>query len=141
MLRAFDRKVGNVLFSEVHDSVSLEYFDHEQSLGWRNNIRAFGRNRIKSPDVEYADIDGNVSIERDYRWASTHSTFAERKRIFETLDLRLSMLDELFAQRPIECWMYEDHFTDMKVGLAAWWEFLRGMPYADLDRRIFDIKG
>lgn len=145
MLRNYDRKVDNVLKSEVGETLSLYYFDHEQSLGWRNNIQAYGRNRIKSPEEEYAEIDANVMLERKYRWARIYSTLAERQRIFESLELQLSMLDELEPQipniggpyPPQDKWIYPDQFIDMKRGLAAWWEYLLRIPYKVLDSRLF----
>jgi hypothetical protein len=145
MLRNFDRKVGNILKVEVGESLSLFYFDHEQSFGWRGNVQVFGRNRIKTPEEEYAEIDKNVSLEGKYHWARTYSTFSERKRIFESLDLQASMLDELEPQIPSiggcfaqsDKWIYPDQFIDMKRGIAAWWEYMLNMPYSALDSRLF----
>jgi hypothetical protein len=144
MLRNYDRKVGNILKVEIGDFFSLFYFDHEQSFGWRGNIQVFGRNRIKAAEEEFAEIDACIPLERKYRWARIYSTFPERKRIFESLDLRLSMLDELEPQIPNigvdfphEKWIYPDQFIDMKRGLAGWWDYLLRMPYAALDCRLF----
>ena len=144
MLRNTDRKVANILKTDAGETFSLFYFDHEQSLGWRGNIQVFGRNRIKSPQEEYAELDASMSLERTYRWASSYSTFAERRHVFQSLDLRLSLFDELKPQipnvtvsTPNDYWIYPDQFTDMKNGLAAWWEYILRMPYAALDSRLF----
>lgn len=144
MLRNTDRKVANILKADAGEKLSLFYFDHEQSLGWRGNIQVFGRNRIKSPLEEFAELDASMSLERTYRWANSFSTLAERQRVFENLDLRLSLLDELQPQippvdvnHPDILWIYPDQFEDMKSGLAAWWEYLLRMPYAALDSRLF----
>lgn len=136
LLRNFDRKVGNVLKVETADSLALLYFDHEQSFGWRANVQSFGRNRIKSPVEEWAEIDRNVSLERTYRWAAKYSTIEARQQLFESLDLRVSMLDEVMSQVR-DNWIYPDQLADMKKGLDDWWGFLRAKPYVELDHRIF----
>ena len=144
MLRNTDRKVANILKTDAGEAYSLYFFDHEQSLGWRGNIQAFGRNRIKSSQEEYAEIDASMPLERMYRWASSYSTFSERRSVFESLDLQLSLLDELepqiprvFSDNPHHVWIFPDQFKDMRSGLAAWWKYILRMPYAALDSRLF----
>jgi len=133
-----DRTVSNVLHRRGDGRFNFEYFDHEQSLGWKNDIQVFGRNRIRSPEDEYRDLDRRLRIEGRYRWGARHTTVADRKDIFASLHLEVEMLDEL---RPVVVdslgWLSKFQFESMKRGLAVWWAYLRAISYEELDARIF----
>jgi hypothetical protein len=106
-------------------------------------IQVPDRNRIQSPEDQYADVHENIRLECDYGWAAKHSTLDERQRLFEGIDLRVSMLDEVRLQMVNylgDSWMYPEQFENMKEGLRAWWGFLRDKPYEELDRRLFPAR-
>jgi hypothetical protein len=140
MLLNRDRTISNVLMADAGDLMALSYFDHEQSLGWANNIQAFGRNRIHTPEVEFAaeNLNRRLILERKFHWGAAYSTPEMREKIFRSLDLRPELLDEVHRQMPGE-WIYPDQLEDMKKGLVAWWKFLREQPFKTLDARLFPV--
>lgn len=133
MLLNSDRTVSNVLRSS---SGELFFFDHEQCVGWHANIEVFGQNRILTPTEEYFKLVGHPTPVQKYGWGRAHSELADRKRIFESLKLDPSLLDELRPQIP-EHWISKWQFPETKAGLTAWWQFVRSQPYEQIDAKIF----
>jgi hypothetical protein len=131
-----DRKASNVLKQIDDDRLRLFPIDHGQSLGWRNNIEDAENNRIRSGAEEYARITAYTQLEAEYHWGAIVSTPKEREEVFNSLKLDAALLDQLKPWIPL-CWFPKKEFDDRKAGLVNWWEFLKGRPYPELDKRIF----
>lgn len=132
-----DRTESNILVQRVGGRLQLFYFDHEQSLGWRNNLHVSADNHINLPAEEYDRIAMRYSSRfRHYKWARDISTRQQRRAIFTKLQLDAGALDEIRPNIPFG-WIDDDRFAETGARLMEWWAFLKERPYDELDELIF----
>ena len=132
-----DRTETNILFQDEGGRLRLFYFDHEQSLGWRNNLRVPNDNVIQDPAFEYGRIAEKYgAVFRNRKWALESSTLAERTDIFQSMEYWPAMLEEIRPNIP-PGWISDDKLLVISTGLANWWTFIKKQAYEDLDAAIF----
>lgn len=132
-----DRTETNILAQEDRGRLRLSYLDHEQSLGWRNNLIVPNDNVIQDPAFEYGRIAGKYgAVFRNRKWALESSTLADRTDIFQSLEYWPAMLEEIRPNIP-PGWIGDDKFLEISTGLANWWTFIKKQAYEDLDAAIF----
>lgn len=132
-----DRTEPNVLAQDSGNGLRLSYIDHEQSLGWKNDLHVPERNKIASLQEELTSVNVRCGkFGRKYQWGRTVSTLEERKTVFAGIELVSAMFDTAKPWIPAG-WFPDREYEERKIGLTRWWEFLRAQPYEELDRMIF----
>lgn len=136
MLFNSDRPEWNVLRQGDGGSLTLWYFDHDRSLGWKGDPDDPSRNKIKAPAEEFARIQSYAVLEQRHHWAKTFTGREGREKVFTALVLKPEDLDEIWPRIPAG-WLTRPAFEEMRTSLDLWWQHLRGLTYKEIDDRIF----
>lgn len=115
-----DRTEPNVLAQTSGSCLLLSYIDHEQSLGWKNDLHIPARSKIASPAEELAQVTTRcLKFGRKYQWARAVSTPEERRAVFAAIELEPALLDIARPWIP-EGWFPDQEFDERKAGLTRW---------------------